>query len=214
MSPANSHSGRLVLILAGLAACSAAACSAPPEASRKGLITGSFLSETEIQRVADLMARDMVREPIFHDSQRPPRLAFVKIENDTNQYFFSDARAAYMERMRTRLQEALGPRIRFVDPQVEETLQAQLAHWHPAEEDAGDQARGHRQPHGVDYLLAAQFASLDKVVPVADRRGNVRNQKIIVLQMTFSLVDAETGEIAWQNDVASAAAFTTRDFQD
>ncbi len=188
-------------------------CAAPKDAGRKGLITGSFLSETEIGRVADLMARDMVRSPIFHDTRSPPRVALVKVENNTNQYFFGGARDAYLNRMRTQLKRALRDRIKLIDLEAEQTLRDELAGWYLDEATAVEMARGTKARHGVDYLLTGMFSSLDKVVRVADKKGNLNNRRIVELMMVFSLVDAETGELAWQNDVTSAAAFTTRDFQ-
>ncbi len=191
-----------------------AGCAGPGDAGRKALVTGSFLGEPEIRRVADLMVRDMVREALFYQGQAPPRIAMVKVENDTNQYLFADARNAYMDRMRTHLKRALQSRVEFVDLELERRLRADLVGWHPDEEASHGRAGELKSRHGVDYLLGATFASLDKVIPIPDEKGKVRNQKVIELQMVFSLVDAETGELAWQNAVTSAAAFTTRDFQD
>ena len=196
----------IVLVLTG--------CRAPLDAGRKGLITGDFLSEPEVQRVADLMARDMVREPIFYGEGPPPRIAVIKIENNTNQYLFRPSRHAYLERLRTQLKRALKKRVRFVDQDMENRLREELQRWHLDEEPTAQLAQRKRARHGVDYFLAATFDSLDKVVHVADKKGTLNDQKIVELQMTFSLVDTETGELQWQNSVASAAVFTTRAFQD
>ncbi len=192
----------------------AAGCAAPPETGRKSMMTGRFLNETEIQRVADLMARDMVREPIFYSDHAPPRLALVKIENNTNQYMFGSAKDAYAERMRTQLQRALGPRVVFVEPGIEKTLRGALEKWHVSEDETAALARGSKDRYGVDYLLTGSYSSLDKVVQVTGKDGKVRDKGIVELLMAFALVDAETAEIVWTNSVSSAATFTTRDFQD
>lgn len=191
-----------------------AGCAGPEDAGRKELVTGSFLSGPEVRRVADLMARDMAREALFYERQAPPHIAMVKVENDTNQYLFADARNAYMDRMRMQLKRALQSRVEFVDLDLERRLRADLVRWHPDEEAGNGRAGELKSRHGVEYLLGATFASLDKVIPVPDEKGKVRNQKVIELQMVFSMVEAETGELVWQNAVTSAAAFTTRDFQD
>lgn len=187
--------------------------SVPKNTGRKELITGTFLSETELSRVADLMARDLVRNGEMLNTGTPPRIAFVKVENDTNQYFFNKGRSAYLERMRTQLQRALKGRVTFVDRSVEQRLQEELAAWHLDEEGQEALVAGKGGAHGLDYLLGATFSSLDKVVQVADKRGKLNNRDVVELQMTFYLVDAETAEIAWQNDVVSAASYSTRDFQ-
>ncbi len=188
-------------------------CRAAHDAGRKGLVTGSFLGETEIGRVTDLMARDMVREPMFYGEGDAPALAVVKIENNTNQYLFTPARNAYMERIRTQLKQALGDRVVLIDEQAEGRLREQLRDWYLDEAYRDEDSVEMVRQIGPDYLLTATFDSLEKVVPVADARGKVVDQKIVELQMTFSLVSAENGELAWQNSVASSAAFTTRDFQ-
>lgn len=207
--------GRLLLTIAAVPAVSAAAgCAGPNDAGRKGLITGGFLQETEVARVADLMARDMVRSSLFYDTDSPPRIAVVKIVNDTNQYFFSSARNIYLDRMRTQLKQALGERVKFIADEPQLALREELAKWYLGEADSQSMVQGKKARHGVDYLLTGRFASLDKIVSVPDDKGSLNNQKIVELQMVFSLVDAETGELAWQNGVSSAAAFTTRDFQD
>ena len=191
-----------------------AGCAAPKDVGRKELIVGNLFSETEIARVADLMARDLVREPLLHGSGNPPRIAFVKVDNDTNQYFFANAEEAYLTRMRTQLARAVGTRAVFLTGRAEEEVRAELTGWHVDEESVTGLAAVAPQRHGVDYLLAASFSSLTKTVHVPDRRGLTSARELVELQMVFSLVDAETGELAWQNSLSSAAAFTTRDFQD
>jgi hypothetical protein len=178
------------------------------------MMTGRFLNETEIQRVADLMARDMVRESIFYGDHAPPRLALVKVENNTNQYMFGSAKDAYIERMRTQLQRSLGTRVMFVEPDVEKTLREALEKWHVSEDETAALARGSKDRYDVDYLLTGSYSSLDKVVQVVEKDGKVRDKGIVELLMAFTLVDAETSEIVWTNSVSSAATFTTRDFQD
>ncbi len=200
-------------VLTALGCCLMIGCaSTSKNQGRKALIVGSFLSDTEISRVGDLMARDLLRETTIYEAESAPRIAFVKIENDTNQYLFGRARSAYLERMRTTLQRALGPRVRFVDPSVEERLRVELAKWHLDEDGHRNLTREAGGRHGVDFLLGATFSSLDKVVQVPDKKGRLNNQTVIELQMTFYLVDAETAELAWQNNVTSAASYSTRDF--
>ncbi len=192
----------------------AAGCAPPLTTGRKSMMTGRFLNETEIQRVADLMARDMARESIFYGDHAAPRLALVKVENNTNQYMFGSAKDAYVERMRTQLQRALGPRVVFVEPDIEKTLRDALDDWHVSEDETAVLARGSKDQYGVDYLLTGSYSSLNKVVQVADKDGKVHDKGIVELLMSFALVDAETAEIVWTNDVSSAATFTTRDFHD
>jgi hypothetical protein len=151
----------------------------------------------------------MVRHPIFYTSEQPPRIAVVKIDNNTNQYLFSPARNAYVTQLRTQLKRALKDRVVLVDPQLENRIRSELVSWYPSDDQGVDTS----DVHGADYLLTARFDSLNKVVSVADEDGKPRDKQIVELQMTFSLVDAESAELVWQNDVSSAAVFTTRDFQ-
>ncbi|MCO6437280.1 MAG: hypothetical protein J5J06_09365 [Phycisphaerae bacterium] len=198
-----------VILVSAMTGCA----STPKDSGRKELITGSFLSDVEMSRVADLMARDLVRNGEMLHTGAAPRIAFVKVENDTNQYFFQKGRSAYLERMRTQLQQALKERVKFVDEKVEQRLREELAGWHLDEEGQDSLVRGKGADQDVDYLLGATFSSLDKVVQVADKRGRLNNRDVVELQMTFYLVDAKSAEIAWQNDVVSAASYSTRDFQ-
>ena len=191
----------------------AAGCNAPGDIGSIEVMKGSFLSDLEIARVADLMARDMVREPIFFGSKTPPRIALVKVENETTQYLFTPAKDAYLVRMRTQLARALRDRVKFVDEEIVRELQAELAQWHSDDESTQALARGHRDRHGVDYFLVARFMSNDKVVNVPDDKGQSNARRVVLLDMNFCLVDAETAEIQWTNSVSSAAEFSTRDFQ-
>ncbi|HKQ50455.1 MAG TPA: hypothetical protein VJZ71_20450 [Phycisphaerae bacterium] len=188
-------------------------CNAPRDVGSIEAMKGSFLSDLEIARVADLMARDMVREPMFFDAEAPPRIALVKVENDTTQYFFAPAKDAYLTRLRTQLARALRDRVKFVDTDVAQELRAKLARWHPDDESTQTIARGHRDRHGVDYFLVARFMSNDKIVEIPDKKGQKNARRVVLLDMNFCLVDAETAEIQWTNSIASAAAYSTRDFQ-
>lgn len=190
-----------------------AGCNAPKDVGNIEALKGSFLSDLEIARVADLMARDMAREPMFFDSQSPPRIALIKVENDTTQYLFAPAKDVYLTRMRTQLARALRERVKFIDTEVVQELQSRLAQWHPDDESTQAIAQGHRDRHGVDYFLVARFMSNDKVVEVPDKKGQLNARRVVLLDMNFCLVDAETAEIRWTNSVASAASFSTRDFQ-
>lgn len=192
----------------------AAGCQAPASAGREALMTGGFFSDTEIDRVGDLMARDLVRDPLFYRAEQPPRIGLVKVQNDTNQYMFGNAKEAYVTRMRTRLKRALGDRVVFIDPEVERRLAEQLAQWHLGETRVRDLCDDIDEDIEVDLFLTAQFSSLPKVVHVADDHGKIHTRKIVELLMTFSLVDAHTAELVWQNDMTTAAAFSTRDFRD
>ena len=97
--------------------------------------------------------------------------------------------------------------------QYAERLREELMPLHHEESPHQFVAAAHEHGEGaVDYLLTASFSSLEKVVPVPAGK-ELLDQKIVELLMTFALIDASTGEIEWQNSVSSAAAFTTRSFQ-
>lgn len=194
-----------------------AGCAGQKNVGRAGLITGGFLGEKEIARVADLMARDLIREPQLFEGTRTRRVAFVNIDNQTNQYLFESARNAYVQRMRGELQRVLRGRVEFVDPEMEGKLKSKLVKWAGTEDGRVEDPQrvvesGVDDASGVDWLLCADFKSLDKIVEFRDKKNNPQNRNIVELQMTFCLVDARSAEIAWQHDVRSYASFSTRDF--
>jgi|CXWL01.1.fsa_nt_gi hypothetical protein len=188
-------------------------CKANEDMGSIEAMKGSLFGDTEVARVADLMARDLVRDPLFYQSGSPPRLALVRVENDTTQYMFGEAREAYLVKVRTYLKRALKERVIFVDLDLEKKLRAALADWQPDDASTAGVARGHKDKHGVDYFLTARFMSNDKVVEIPARDGTKNNRRIVMLAMSFNLVDAETAELAWAHDVSSAAAYSSRDFQ-
>ncbi len=189
-------------------------CKAPVEAGEVELMRGGIFSETEIDRVGDLMARDLVRDPVFFKGQEPPKIGFVKVQNDTNQYMFGDVREAYVVRMRTQLKRALRDRVIFINQDVERRLAAQLAAWHIGETRVSELCDDIDEDIEVDYFLTAQFSSLPKVVHVAEGKDKYHTLNIVELLMTFSLINSETAELVWQNDLTTAAAFSRRDFRD
>lgn len=207
------HGSRLTRAALGLAAVLSVGCRANEDMGSIEAMKGSIFGDAEVGRVADLMARDLVRDPIFHQSESPPRLALVRVENDTTQYMFNEARDAFLVKVRTFLKRALKDRVIFVDTELESRLRAELADWQPDLDSTSSVARGHKDKHGVDYFLTARFMSNDKVVEIPARDGARNNRRIVLLEMSFNLVDAESAEVAWAHSVASAAAYSSRDFQ-
>lgn len=210
----SAHNRELVLCaLLVIAAAQCAGCKAHDDIGSVEAMKGSLFGDAEVARVADLMARDLVRDPLFYQSDAPPRIALVRVENDTTQYMFGDAREAYLLKLRTYLKRALKDRIILVEPDLEKKLRIELTDWQPEDAATSSVARGHRGKHGVDLFLTARFMSNDKVVAVAEKDGASNNRRIVVLEMSFNLIDAETAELAWAHSISSAAAYSTRDFQ-
>lgn len=203
---------RIVVVLVSTGAW-ATACNKSDDMGVVDAVKGSMFGEAEVARVADLMARDLVRDPLFHQAGQPPRVALVRVENETTQYMFSEARNAYLVRLRTQLAQSLKERVIFVDPDIEWRIREVLVNWRPDDSSTAGVARGHKDKHGVDLFLTARFMSTDKVVAVPAKDGTMSNRRIVMLEMNFNLVDAETAELAWTQSFASAAAYSSRDFQ-
>jgi hypothetical protein len=200
-------------VVLACAAIQVVGCKANEDMGSIEAIKGNLFGDAEVARVADLMARDLVRDPIFHHRGSPPRVALVRVENDTTQYMFGEAREAYLVKMRTYLKRALRDRVIFVDLDLQKKLCAALADWQPDDSSTASVARGHKDKHGVDLFLTARFMSNDKVVEIPAKDGTKNARRIIMLEMSFNLIDAETAELAWAHSVASAAAYSSRDFQ-
>jgi len=213
LSGSNRTCGVLVCVAMGCIAIQVVGCKVNTDMGSIEAKKGSLFGDAEVARVADLMARDLVRDPLFHQSGSPPRVALVRVENDTTQYMFGEAREAYLVKMRTFLKRALKDRVIFVDIDLEKKLRATLAEWNPDDSSTASVARGHKDKHGVDLFLTARFMSNDKVVEIPAKDGKHNNRRIIILEMSFNLIDAETAELAWAYSIASAAAYSTRDFQ-
>lgn len=119
----SAHNRELVLCaLLVIAAGQCVGCKANEDMGSVEAMKGSLFGDAEVARVADLMARDLVRDPLFYQSDAPPRIALVRVENDTTQYMFGDAREAYLLKLRTYLKRALKDRIILVEPDLEKKV--------------------------------------------------------------------------------------------
>ncbi|SOZ18532.1 conserved hypothetical protein [Cupriavidus taiwanensis] len=186
--------GALAALLAGCLATApnAAGVSAMElDTGRKGPVSGVGLEGHDIVAMADQMMRDILAQPRFapgRDGKRP-RIALdgANFINDSAQPL---DRQLIVDRLRVSLNRAAQARLQFVSTQtalVERERQAKRS----GATDAGTLGLA-RARLGADYSLSGRIGSLDS-------RSATTGMMQRYMQISFELVEVETGELVWSN---------------
>jgi PBP1b-binding outer membrane lipoprotein LpoB len=187
--------GLALMLPALLAGCLATAPDAAGVAAtdldvgRKGPVSGVGLEGHDIVSMSDLMMRDILAQPRFApgpDGKRP-RIAL------DSAYFINDSaqpmdRQLIVDRLRINLNRAAQARIHFISAQagmVERERQLKRS----GATDAGTLGLA-RARLGADYRLTGRIGSLDS-------RSAATGMVQRYMQISFELVEVETGELVW-----------------
>lgn len=155
---------------------------APDEASDIEIGTG--LTSQDFRSTAQRMARSLITLEQIQNATTPPKVAFLSVANNSNEYIDADA---FLNKMRTELIKHGGGKIVFLDRNVIEAI----------EKENRDKQRGKRTasgeeiPLGADYFLTGTIESIDKVAGAGHTT---------YLRLSFRLTDAATSAIVWEDD--------------
>ncbi|UDM52496.1 penicillin-binding protein activator LpoB [Cupriavidus sp. MP-37] len=161
------------------------------DAGRKGPVSGVGLEGHDIVAMADQMMRDILAQPRFapgRDGKRP-RIA-LDGANFINESAQPLDRQLIVDRLRVSLNRAAQSRLQFVSTQtalVERERQAKRS----GATDAGTLGLA-RARLGADYSLSGRIGSLDS-------RSAATGMVQRYMQISFELVEVETGELVWSN---------------
>ena len=182
-----SRSTLRVSVLAALATLSAAGCTG--KTIRIGPDDGGAvspnLSSQDFRSVAMRMARSLIAHPAIKDASSPPRVALLKLENQSDDYEFNGA--MFLSRIQVALTKNSGGRIIFLD-------RGNIGAIDQENQDKRDGLRQSRQsaiPHGAEYFLSGELGSITQ---------NAGKSSTYFYQFVFRLTDAATSEVVWSDE--------------
>lgn len=174
-----------------------AACGPPPPRVDPGPSVQDVwgLRSGDIEQCAQAMSRDLIREPLLQRAEPPVRIGIAGVENQTNEPFIGGSAEMVATRIQTivfrslRSQSSPGSTAKFIMLRgpVGEAIAAQRE----AKRTGQATHTGLKDKHGVDYILSGVYQSLDK---------SIAGKRLVDMYMTFSLTDADSGEIVWTHD--------------
>lgn len=145
---------------------------------------GTGITSQDFRSIAQRMARSLVTLAQIQSATTPPKVAFVSVDNRSNEYIDGDA---FLNKMRTHLIKHAGGRMVFLDRAVIAAI----------EKENRDKSRGKRTssgeqtPYGADFFLTGAIESIDQVAGAGHTT---------YLRLSFRLTDAGSSAIVWEDD--------------
>ena len=168
------------------------------DAGMRGPVQGVGIESRDLLAMSDQMVRDLLAMPEIAGRDVPPRV-IVDSKYFTNESTQRINRNLITDRLRTNLNRSSDGRLIFINRLNAAMIEEERALKREGVTDVGTTGMTRAQ-FGADFRLTGNIASQD----ARDRRtGTIQR----FTQITFELVDLETGVIAWSNayDVARAA---------
>jgi len=154
------------------------------EVGRELVSDPTSIAVQDFETIAQKMARSMIRLPQIQSAGSPPTIAFLSVENRSNDFV---DKKAFLEKMRTLLIRHSGGKMTFLDRHHYESLRAEQAAKEAGELTSSNQT----QLYGADYFLTGVISSINAA-------GG--SEKTIFRRYAFRLTDAHTGAIIWEDD--------------
>lgn len=152
-----------------------------PDESRGELGTGP--TSQDLRSIAQRMARSLIALPQIQNARTPPTVAFVSVENRSDEYIDGDM---LLRMMRTLLIKHSAGHIRFLD----RALAEQIARENRAKALGRLSGSPPATPYGADYLLTGVIDS---------HLGVLKEGHTNFLRFSFRLTDAATSVIIWED---------------
>jgi PBP1b-binding outer membrane lipoprotein LpoB len=174
-----------VVCIAALLATGCTGSTKRVEVGREIVSDPTSISVQDFETIGQRMARAIAALPQIQNASQPPTVAFLSVENRSNDYV---DKKAFLEKMRTLLIRHSGGKVTFLDRQnLEELRKEQLA------KDTGDltSSREGGQFLGADYFLTGVISSINAA-------GG--SEKTIFRRYSFRLTDAHTSAIIWEDE--------------
>lgn len=189
-------------LVTGLAATPAQAQkrgkSADLDAGMAGPVQGVGIESRDLLSMADQMVRDILTQPVIAARTTPPRV-IVDSRYFTNESSQRINANLITDRLRTSLNRASDGRMVFIARQNAAMIEEERALKREGVTDSGTAGMTQAQ-FGGDFRLTGNIASQDARNA---RTGTIQR----FTQITFELVDLESGAIVWSNgyDISRAA---------
>ena len=173
----------------------ASGCASAPKTTydnpdEPGKISGVGIESQDIRAMTDQMARDILSNPHIAKLQNPP---YVIIDDG---YFVNEGSTPINKRMITErlmieLNRAADGRMFFVERQAEDMVRQERERKREGEVGAGSNAPVAKVA-GADYRLTGRIMTQDTIEAKSGKKSRYH-------QITFKLVDLESGLTVWSN---------------
>jgi PBP1b-binding outer membrane lipoprotein LpoB len=166
----------------------------------KGPVSGVGIEAYDIISMTDKMLRDILATPQIAARQTPPRV-IVDGSDFTNEGSQPLNKNLIINRLRVDLNRSAKGKIKFIGREYDAALQHERALKREGETDIGTTGLT-KAPSGADFKLVGSIGTLDTS---AVRSSGMRQR---YTQVTFEMLDLESGEIIWSNnyEIEKAAA--------
>jgi len=154
------------------------------EVGRELVSDPTSVSVQDFETISQKMVRSMISLPQIQNASSPPTIAFVSVENRSNDFI---DKKAFLEKMRTLLIRGAGGKMVFLDRHnIDALREEKLA------KEAGDfTSSAPSQMYGADFFLTGVISSINSA-------GG--SEKTIYRRYSFRLIDAHTSAIVWEDE--------------
>jgi len=156
--------------------------------STVGPVTGVGIESQDIVSMTDKMMRDMLRNPILAGQTSPPRI-IMDAEYFRNESATRINKNMITDRLRIELNRAANGRMIFVGRHYSDMVEKERALKREGIVDPGTVGMTQKTAGG-DYRLGGRIAELDSAVAGTNLTSRYH-------QISFEMVDLETGVIVW-----------------
>lgn len=148
------------------------------------LTLGAGLTSQDFRSIAQRMARSMIVLPQIQNAQTPPKVAFVTVANNSDDYIEGNS---FLRKMRTELIKNCEGKIVFLDREIISNVDSENR----------DKMRGRRTASGEQIPLGADFfltGTIDSIERVAGKG------RTMYLRLSFRLTDAGNSAVVWEDE--------------
>ncbi|QFY41974.1 penicillin-binding protein activator LpoB [Candidatus Methylospira mobilis] len=166
----------------------------------KGPVSGVGIEAYDIVSMTDKMLRDILATPQIAARQTPPRI-IIDGSDFTNEGSQPINKNLIINRLRVELNRSAKGKIKFIGREYDYALQRERSLKREGETDIGTTGLT-KALFGVDFKLVGSIGTLD----TSSFRSSGMYQRYT--QVTFEMLDLESGEIIWSNnyEIEKAAA--------
>jgi PBP1b-binding outer membrane lipoprotein LpoB len=145
---------------------------------------GAGMTSQDFRSVAQRLARSLIVLPQIQNAATPPKVAFIRVSNNSDEYINGDM---FLNKMRTDLIKYAQGKIVFLDRSMIEAIEKENRDKARSRRTSGEQ----QTPYGADFFLTGTIESIRNVAG----RG-----KTTYLRYSFRLTDADSSAIVWEDD--------------
>ncbi len=153
-----------------------------------GRVAGVGIESQDIISMTDRMMRDMLATKVLAGRQIPPRI-IIDAEYFRNEGSSRINKNLITDRLRTELNKAANGRLIFIGRHYVDMFEKEKRLKRKGVVSSGTK-EGSLKTYGADYRLGGRIVTLDSVNPNTGQASRFH-------QVTFEVVDLETGVIVW-----------------